>query len=70
VKTEHKENFQLKLKILKLTADCRWQILANISEKLTDSINRVMMEAIKSKAVPLHAMKALGGRGSTAPTHS
>jgi hypothetical protein len=24
----------------------------------------------KSKAVPLHAMKALGGRGSIAPTHS
>jgi hypothetical protein len=25
---------------------------------------------IKVKAVPLHAMKALGGRGSIAPTHS
>jgi hypothetical protein len=24
----------------------------------------------KSKAVPLHAMKALGGRGGIAPTHS
>jgi hypothetical protein len=24
----------------------------------------------KSKAVPLHAMEALGGRGGTAPTHS
>jgi hypothetical protein len=25
---------------------------------------------IKSKAVPLHAMEALGGRGGIAPTHS
>jgi hypothetical protein len=24
----------------------------------------------KSKAVPLHAMEALGGRGDIAPTHS
>jgi len=24
----------------------------------------------KSKAVPLHAMEVLGGRGSIAPTHS
>jgi hypothetical protein len=24
----------------------------------------------KTKAVPLHAMKALGGRGSVAPTHT
>jgi hypothetical protein len=24
----------------------------------------------KSKAVPLHAMEAHGGRGGTAPTHS
>jgi hypothetical protein len=25
---------------------------------------------LKRKAVPLHAMEALGGRGSIAPTHS
>jgi hypothetical protein len=25
---------------------------------------------VKGKAVPLHAMKALGGRGGIAPTHS
>jgi hypothetical protein len=25
---------------------------------------------IKGKAVPLHAMEALGGRGGIAPTHS
>jgi hypothetical protein len=25
---------------------------------------------LKSKAVPLHAMEALGGRGGIAPTHS
>jgi hypothetical protein len=25
---------------------------------------------VKSKTVPLHAMKALGGRGYIAPTHS
>jgi hypothetical protein len=25
---------------------------------------------VKSKAVPLHAMEALGGRGGIAPTHS
>jgi hypothetical protein len=27
-------------------------------------------EWVKSKAVPLHVMEALGGRGDTAPTHS
>jgi hypothetical protein len=27
-------------------------------------------ETVKSKAVPLHAMEALGGRGGIAPTHS
>jgi hypothetical protein len=25
---------------------------------------------VKGKAVPLHAMEALGGRGGIAPTHS
>jgi hypothetical protein len=28
------------------------------------------MYVCKSKAVPLHAMKALGGRGGIDPTHS
>jgi hypothetical protein len=27
-------------------------------------------EKAKAKAVPLHAMKALGGRGDIAPTHT
>jgi hypothetical protein len=27
-------------------------------------------QVIKGKAVPLHAMEALGGRGGIAPTHS
>jgi hypothetical protein len=31
---------------------------------------QLLISYIKSKSVPLHAMEALGGRGSTAPTHS
>jgi hypothetical protein len=30
----------------------------------------VAYKKVKSKAVPLHAMEALGGRGDIAPTHS
>jgi hypothetical protein len=30
----------------------------------------VLVISIKGKAVPLHAMEALGGRGGIAPTHS
>jgi hypothetical protein len=30
----------------------------------------VTLACIKSKAVPLHAMETLGGRGGIAPTHS
>jgi hypothetical protein len=29
-----------------------------------------LIESVTSKAVPLHAMEALGGRGGIAPTHS
>jgi hypothetical protein len=31
---------------------------------------RQMPQKAKGKAVPLHAMEALGGRGGIAPTHS
>jgi hypothetical protein len=31
---------------------------------------KVVRCKVKSKAVPLHAMEALGGRGGIAPTHS
>jgi hypothetical protein len=31
---------------------------------------KIIREVCKSKAVPLHAMEALGGRGDIAPTHS
>jgi hypothetical protein len=42
---------------------------------LVSSANRIGLDFFidhlcKSKAVPLHAMKALGGRGGIAPTHS
>jgi hypothetical protein len=30
----------------------------------------IYISKVKSKAVPLHAMEALGGRGGIAPTHS
>jgi hypothetical protein len=30
----------------------------------------VMGEFVQKKAVPLHAMETLGGRGDIAPTHS
>jgi hypothetical protein len=43
------------------------------NEKLIDlpPIGREFLLAIyKSKAVPLHTMEALGGRGGIAPTHS
>jgi hypothetical protein len=33
-------------------------------------LNIMMWSDIKANAVPLHAMKALGGRGCVAPTHS
>jgi hypothetical protein len=31
---------------------------------------KLLFKSKKSKAVPLHAMEALGGRRNTAPTHS
>jgi hypothetical protein len=34
------------------------------------SNNTEEKQTSKSKAVPLHAMEALGGRGGTGPTHS
>jgi hypothetical protein len=34
------------------------------------SVTRLYSKSKKSKAVPLHAMEALGGRGGIAPTHS
>jgi hypothetical protein len=32
--------------------------------------HKFVAEVIKGKAVPLHTMEALGGRGGIAPTHS
>jgi hypothetical protein len=32
--------------------------------------SKSVLTSLKGKAVPLHAMEALGGRGSIAPTHS
>jgi hypothetical protein len=34
------------------------------------SLNHWTTEVKRGKAVPLHAMEALGGRGGIAPTHS
>jgi rootletin len=43
--------------------------------KQAEMIVSIFMETVfvllhKAKAVPLHAVKALGGRGGIAPTHS
>jgi hypothetical protein len=38
-----------------------------VSQKAVPSLDLLVS---KSKAVPLHAMEALGGRGGIAPTHS
>jgi hypothetical protein len=40
----------------------------NYSENTTACILEIHKK--KSKAVPLHAMEALGGRGGIAPTHT
>jgi hypothetical protein len=55
----HSFNFNFKTIILLVTC-----IMAYDSLTLMDS------DKSKSKAVPLHAMEALGGRGGIAPTHS
>jgi hypothetical protein len=39
-------------------------------EKLWPFLSVFCMYVIKGKAVPLHAMEALGGRGGIAPTHA
>jgi hypothetical protein len=39
-------------------------------QQLRSSVKFITSTGIKSKAVPLHAMEALGGRGGIAPTHS
>jgi hypothetical protein len=56
---------------------------AGLSKTLSSSSSRIQKslqwsslvsfpfgDVLKSKAVPLHAMEALGGRGDIAPTHS
>jgi hypothetical protein len=40
-----------------------------VALKSTDN-GSIIVRKRKSKAVPLHAMVALGGRGGIAPTHS
>jgi hypothetical protein len=40
--------------------------LSVLPARISDEIK----SKVKSKAVPLHAMEALGGRGGIAPTHS
>jgi hypothetical protein len=42
---------------------------ADIGTGSRDIIREFMLRA-KAKAVPLHTMEALGGRGGIAPTHS
>jgi hypothetical protein len=42
------------------TDECRLGFIKSLQVKVK----------IKGKAVPLHAMEALGGRGGIAPTHS
>jgi hypothetical protein len=41
-----------------------------IQRNATGVIDSYGLSELKAKAVPLHAMEALGGRGSIAPTHS
>jgi hypothetical protein len=37
---------------------------------MTERLRNTFVKGKKCKAVPLHAMEALGGRGNIAPTHS
>jgi hypothetical protein len=37
---------------------------------MSNKSNQNFISKVKSKAVPLHAMEAHGGRGGIAPTHS
>jgi hypothetical protein len=45
-------------------------IRAMVEAVCTSEMSVYFNKTSKSKAVPLHAMEALGGRGGIAPTHS
>jgi hypothetical protein len=44
--------------------------LCSMRDRAEQIFKTTLMKAKKSKAVPLHATEALGGRGGIAPTHS
>jgi hypothetical protein len=50
------------------------KIILDFAEKrlnvMAEWLTLLRIREVKSKAVPLHAMEALGGRGGIAPTHS
>jgi hypothetical protein len=45
-------------------------VIVAITEQLVCQTLQKQYTVVKGKAVPLHVMKALGGRGGIAPTHS
>jgi hypothetical protein len=49
--------------------DCCFDVCISITKYVT-SLFEQALHLNKAKSVPPHAMKALGGRGGIAPTHS
>jgi hypothetical protein len=51
---------------------CKMLATSSVGDQTADQQRGAFEEAskVESKAVPLHAMKALGGKGGIAPTHS
>jgi hypothetical protein len=59
----------------KIILEHRWGMISFLANKYSIQGSRnwtfsLKFYKVKSKAVPLHAMEALGGRGGIAPTHS
>jgi hypothetical protein len=56
-------------KALFITDDHRFKVVAVVDTSVINKQQQIGILYYRSKAVPLHAMEALGGRG-VAPTHS
>jgi hypothetical protein len=55
--------------VAKHAKQAQYYLLINcVAATATITVNKISIA--KAKAVPLHAMEALGGRGGIAPTHS
>jgi len=50
--------------------DCELHVTMRITNNRINEWDKTNASETKDKAVPLHAMEALGGRGGVAPTHS